>query len=377
MAIRKRRWISRGIAREAWVADYVDQHGDRHIRTFRTKKDADIWMAAARHEIGQGLHTAASRAISVSEAVQRWIEHSEAEGLEFGTIRQRQPHLRLHVGPFIGREKLSDLTVPRIHEFDAQLRAAGRSLAMRRKVLTNLKTALSFAQGRGLVAQNVARGVRIKAAGREARGPLREGLDYPSRSELKALLDAAHGRWRPFLITAMFTEMRASELRGLTWKDVDLGAGIIHVRRRADAWRTIGPPKSKAGKRNIPLPPIAINALKTWQPECPQGALGLVFPNRKGNVEMHSNIWCRFWQPLQIRCGLVREDGAARYGLHALRHAAASLFIAHLGWSPKRVQVVLGHSSITMTFDRYGHLFEDKEGDREAMAKIEAAIVAA
>jgi integrase len=97
MAIRKRRWISRGIAREAWVADYVDQHGDRHIRTFRTKKDADIWMAAARHEIGQGLHTAASRAISVSEAVQRWIEHSEAEGLEFGTIRQRQQHLRLHV----------------------------------------------------------------------------------------------------------------------------------------------------------------------------------------------------------------------------------------------------------------------------------------
>jgi integrase len=174
MAIRKRRWISRGVERTAWVADYVDQHGDRHIRTFHTKKDADAWMVMARHEIGQGLHTAPSVAISVSEAMQRWIEHSEAEGLEFGTIRQRRQHLRLHVGPFIGREKLSDLTVPRIHQFDVQLRAAGRSLAMRRKVLTNLKTALSFAQGRGLVAQNVARGVRIKAAGREARGPLRD-----------------------------------------------------------------------------------------------------------------------------------------------------------------------------------------------------------
>jgi integrase len=310
--------------------------------------------------------------------MQRWIEHSEAEGLEFGTIRQRRQHLRLHVGPFIGREKLSDLTVPRIHQFDAQLRAAGRSLPMRRKVLTNLKTALSFAQSRGLVAQNVARGVRIGGADdREANGPLREGVDYPSRSELKALLDNAHGRWRPFLITAMFTGMRASELRGLQWQDVDLEAGIIHVRRRADAWRKIGPPKSKAGKRNIPLPPIAINALRAWQPECPRGALGLVFPNRRGNVEMHSNIWCRFWQPLQVRCGLVRANGTARYGLHALRHAAASLFIAHLEWSPKRVQVVLGHSSIVMTYDRYGHLFEDKDGDREAMQKIEAAIVAA
>jgi integrase len=53
------------------------------------------------------------------------------------------------------------------------------------------------------------------------------------------------------------------------------------------------------------------------------------------------------------------------------------LFIAHLGWTPKRVQSVLGHSSITMTFDRYGHLFEDRDGDLEAMKKLEAAIVAA
>jgi integrase len=53
------------------------------------------------------------------------------------------------------------------------------------------------------------------------------------------------------------------------------------------------------------------------------------------------------------------------------------LFIAHLGWTPKRVQAVLGHASISMTFDRYGHLFADHEGDREAMKKLEAAIVAA
>jgi integrase len=67
----------------------------------------------------------------------------------------------------------------------------------------------------------------------------------------------------------------------------------------------------------------------------------------------------------------------AKYGFHMLRHAAASLFIQHLGWTPKRVQTVMGHSSIQMTFDLYGHLFEDLEADREAMKKIEAAIVAA
>lgn len=67
----------------------------------------------------------------------------------------------------------------------------------------------------------------------------------------------------------------------------------------------------------------------------------------------------------------------ARYGFHMLRHAAASLFIAHLGWTPKRLQTVMGHSSVTMTFDLYGHLYENVDDDREVMKKIEAAIVAA
>lgn len=60
-----------------------------------------------------------------------------------------------------------------------------------------------------------------------------------------------------------------------------------------------------------------------------------------------------------------------------LRHAAASLFIAYLGWTPKRIHAVMGHASVSMTFDLYGHLFENKEADRSAMEKIEAAITAA
>ena len=66
-----------------------------------------------------------------------------------------------------------------------------------------------------------------------------------------------------------------------------------------------------------------------------------------------------------------------RYGFHMLCHAAASLFIQYLGWTPKRLQTVMGHSSINMTFDLYGHLFENIEADRADMAKIEAAVRAA
>jgi integrase len=54
-------------------------------------------------------------------------------------------------------------------------------------------------------------------------------------AELKSLIENSSARRRPFIVTAIFTGMRLSELRGLRWSDVDLEAGIIHVRQRADA----------------------------------------------------------------------------------------------------------------------------------------------
>src|SRR6185437_2646630 len=119
-------------------------------------------------------------------------------------------------------------------------------------------------------AQNVAVPVKIKADDRGEKGPLREGVDYPSRAQMRKLMDSATPRWRPLLIAAMFTGMRASELRGLPWSDVDLEEGVIHVRQRADAWGTIGKPKSKAGARDIPLAPIVVNTLREWQLICPK-----------------------------------------------------------------------------------------------------------
>jgi integrase len=379
MSIRKRSWTTaKGETKEAWIVDYSDATGVRRLKTFTRKKDADAWAVTARHEVKQGVHTPASTSVTVTDATERWIAECEANGLEFGTIKQRREHLRLHIAPFIGREKLSALTAPRIKQFIGELRDNGRSLAMRRKVLTNLKTILSFAQEHGLVAQNVARGIKVQGEERQAgNGPLRDGVDFPNRVELRKIMDGAQGRWRPFVITAVFTGMRASELRGLTWSSVDLENALIHVRQRADAWGKIGAPKSEAGSRDIPLAPMVVNALKEWQKACPAGEAGLVFPNGAGNVENHQNILNRFWHPLQVKHGMVTATGEPKYGLHALRHAAASLFIAHLGWQPKRVQEVMGHASMAMTFDLYGHLFRDPESDKEAMKRLEAAVVAA
>jgi integrase len=391
-SIRKRQWTSRdkeGREKEgeAWVVRYADQQGKWRLKTFAAKKEAEAWRDNAVHEVRQGTHTPASASKTIEQAWELWIEDCEANKLEFGTIQQRRQHLKHHVKDFIGRIKLAELSTPRVYQFDSQLREAGRSLSIRRKVLTTLKTMLAFALKRGLVAQNVASTVRIQNNDREAaRGPLRAGTDFPSMAELKLIIENSTGRWRPLLVTAIFTGMRASELRGLRWADVDLFAGVIHVRQRADTWANIGATKSKAGKRDIPLAPIVVNALKQWQADCPKGELDLVFPNGRGNVESLTNIYKRCWQPLQIKSGItVPSEKTAtgepimepRYGFHMLRHAAASLFIQYLGWTPKRLQTVMGHSSINMTFDLYGHLFENIEADRADMAKIEAAVRAA
>ena len=321
----------------------------------------------------------------MGQAADQWLDHCQAEGLEKSTIRQRSQHIELHIKPYIGSVKLSQLTAPLVNKFVTTLRDNGRSLAMRRKVLTNLKTLISYAEDNGMVAQNVARGVKIKATKRADVGAMDAGDKMPTKDELRAMIEKVSGRWRPFIVTAIFTGMRASELRGLPWDNVDLEGGVIRVRQRADAWGTIGAPKSKAGSRDIPLAPMVVNTLREWKLECPKGDLNLVFPNTVGNVEYHSNIWNRGFGPLQIACGITDDSGRkdkggnpilkGKYGLHALRHAAASLFIEQ-GWTPKRVQTVIGHASIQMTFDLYGHLFKDSDDDREEMKQVQALLIA-
>ena len=389
MSIRKRKWTNaRGVTKERWVVDYVDQHGHRRLKTFGTKKEADAWNVTAAHEVKHGVHTADSDSVTVAEGFDAWIEDCEANGLERGTIQQRRQHLNLHVKPFIGADKLSRLAMPRVVEFDGMLRDASRSLSMRRKVVTNLKTALAFCQGKGWVAQNVARDFKIRSDKRAEKVKLREGVDYPSRAEVRLLMNsAADGRDRALLITLVLTGLRASEARGLPWSNVDLEKAMIHVRQRADKWGTIGNPKSAAGVRDVPLAPRAVHVLRQWKAACPPSRANLVFPNGAGNVESHSNLRQRFWEPLQVKCGLTVDTGRktpqgaplleGRHGIHKLRHVAASLFIAHLGWTPKRLQEVMGHSSIVMTFDLYGHLLEDRTGDQDAMMRLEAAITAA
>jgi integrase len=371
-SIRKRTWKTKGEEKTAWVADYFDQAGKRHIKTFERQKDAKAWLVTTQGEVARGVHTPENASITVAEAAELWLRTAELERLERSTLRQYRNHADLHIKPLIGTEKLARLSTPRIEAFRDDLLKKG-SRAMARKVLASLKSILGEAQRRGLVAHNAASPVRVDVKKRE-NGKLTVGRDIPSKEEAQTILSAAEGRWRPFFVTAIFTGMRASELRGLTWEDVDFERKVIGVRQRANLWGEIGAPKSAAGDREIPMSPMVVSALREWRLACPKGPLNLVFPNGKGRVESHANIANRGFYALQIATSMVGVDDRPKYGLHALRHFFASWAIER-GFSPKRVQALLGHSSIQMTFDVYGHLFPSLEDDHAKFAAGELAVV--
>jgi integrase len=185
---------------------------------------------------------------------------------------------------------------------------------------------------------------------------------------------ALEGRWRPIILTAIFTELRASELRGLRWADVDLKKGELHVRQRADRDNAIGAPKSESGERTVPLPPIVANALRELKLTCQKTDVDIVFMSSRGRIRNHSNIVKYALIPAQISAAVVKPDGTAKYtGLRALRHFYASWCINRqedggLGLTPKLVQERLGHSTIGMTLDVYGHLFPRGDDGSELAA---------
>jgi integrase len=387
MSVRKRTWQNQdGTQGEAWVVNYTDQAGTRRLRTFDRRKEADAFAGAVSVDVRRGIHVPDSQSITVAEAARLWLEG--ATNLERTTLLQYRTHVDLHIVPLIGSTKLSQLTVPAVRAFEDRLRT-DRSPAMVRKVRTSLGSILADAQERGLVAQNAVHSLRRKRRrGKETRserrriGKLEVGVDIPAPSEIRAIVAQLDKdtRYRPLLLTAIFTGLRASELRGLRWKDTDLKRGEINVRQRADRYHKIGPTKSDAGERTIPLVPMLVNVLRTWKLACPKGALDLVFPNKQGAVQDYSNILKRGLWPVQIAAGVVTRTGEAKYsGLHSLRHFYTSWCINRkadggLELPLKLVSARLGHASIQLTADRYGHLFPSGDDGAE-LAAAERALI--
>ncbi|MER8838459.1 site-specific integrase [Mesorhizobium sp. M0913] len=363
-----------------WLADYVDGSGERRSKQFEKRKDADAYLVRVRRDLQLGLHVADSASITVREAARDWLSKCADAGLERSTRDAYRQHVDLHIVPLIGAKKLSQMTTPSVHAFADELKLT-RSAAMVKRIVRSLGAIFVEARRRGLVNTNPVADAKIKVGDRrKSKRP-----DIPTKAELRAIISAAQGKHRALIVTALFSGLRASELRGLRWNCVDLKGGVLSVKGRVDAWGEFGLPKTSAGERDVPLAPMAVTALKQQRLAVASGPDGLVFPSDEGTPLDHKNILNRVWTPLLIAAGLVKfhrtkrdEDGnpvpIGKYNFHALRHAAASLFIEQK-LSPKRVQAIMGHSSITVTFDTYGHLFDDADADQVAVAEIEARLM--
>jgi len=370
MSVRKRRWTTgKGEAKEAWIVDYVDQAGDRHIETFERKKEADDHWATVKVDVRKGVHIAPSKSPTVSEAADRWLREVDARDVERSTREHYKQHVNLHIVPLIGRTKLTALNPDRVEAFrDELLAKLSRPLA--RKVLTSFKSLLKVSRY-----SHVAVGVSIEKSRKEKRR-IEAGRDFPTPAEVARLLAAAkdNAKGRALLLVLAFTGLRASEFRGLRWSDIDLKACELHVRQRADEYNVIGAPKSDSSVRTIPLDPeVMVPALKEWKLKCPPS--DFVFPTKTGNSTDYNGIVRGSIEPVMKAARIVDKDGEPKYTPHALRHFFASWCInpkARGGREvpPKQVQYLLGHSTISMTFDIYGHMFPSESNRDELTAAV-------
>ena len=246
-----------------------------------------------------------------------------------------------------------------VKEFrDRLLRKLSRGMA--RKILQTLKSILTEADYSGDALQ-----VEIGKDSKRHKEP----VAIPSPSEVRAIFSVLDTetrpvwlRWHALIAIAAHTGMRPSELRGLPWSAVDLKHGRIKVVQRADETGKIGSPKSAASRRALDIPPSLVGLLKQWKLKSEHE---LVFANGAGNPESLANITNRCWRPLLKAAGIK-----PKYKLYALRHFHASALIAH-GANPKEVQAEMGHSSINITFDTYGHLFHDEEASKQRKERAE------
>lgn len=384
--VKKRTWTTaKGEKKEGWRVAYTDNTAKRRFKQFEKKRDADAYRVKVEGEVSLGIHTADAASITVAEACDIWVRKGEVEELEWGTIKQRKELVNLHIKPLIGQEKLSRLKMPTVEAFRDSL-ILTRSRIMANKVVRALSSVLIEAMRQGLVAQNVASDVTVKMRGRED-----APIEIPDTAVLRSMLEAAQNLGNelpevyPMILLAISAGLRSSELRGLRWPDLDLKAGTVTIRQRADQRGTLGKCKSKAAYRTIPLAPAIVTAFKAWRLRCPNSDLDLVFPNEAGRPIFPNNLREGRWLPILKAIGAATDTGKQdkkgrtiwelKWGMHDLRHACASRWIKQK-IDLKRLTTWLGHSSVQITLDIYGHLIKDEEEDAAIVTAANAELMA-
>lgn len=391
-----------------WQVRYKDRAGRRRSRQFDTKAEADEFAQTITSAVRSGQHTHSRDTITVAQAAERWLaacargRHGRTP-CEPKTIDVYEQFVRLHIVPALGGTMLNTLTPSRVREFrDVDMIDGGRSRYLTSKVLTALSAICSDAVADELMPINPCTAIKLVSNHRE-----KIEVTIPSKEQVRTIMEIAERwangnsgitvqgargpmhfkqritRWRAlwwytFLRFLITTGCRSSEVRGAPWGALE--GRIFSVRQRADYKGTIGPPKSASGWRDLDLDDGMMAALDRWRPVAPKSKANLIFPATSGTPEQLSNISKRLWFPMLREAGIARlvrqADGSERhetpFTIHDLRHFHASLLI-EAGMKEKQLQAHMGHSSIKVTLDIYGHLFEDDEARAQRRGVVTGA----
>lgn len=323
----------------------------------KRKKDADQLKTEIERELHQGTYREL-KDITFNELSEKW-EEVHAGKVRPRTMSGYRVHLRRHLIPYFGRYKAKGISAEMIEKFLSALLATGLSPRTVGYYLKTLKLILK---------QGVIWGYLSRNPGEFVKAPKvieRKEMHFLTANEMQVLIDAALPQHKAILATACLTGMRQGELLALSWDDIDFLNNRIHV-RRAVSGRKISDPKSQYSRRVISIPKSLIEMLKEHQVrqlvELPENPDNLVFTNQSGHLMDHSSLLRYVYWPTLKRAGLPKIR------FHDLRHSFASMLI-HRGENIKYIQRTLGHSSVQITLDIYGHLLP--EAGQEAAERLE------
>jgi integrase len=324
-----------------WCAKWKDAHSNWRYLYRKGRREAKQALRAALKDRDEGI-TPASK-MTVAALLKEWLEDTN-DTVSYRTWVNHRGIVRLHLEPAIGSERLARLTPKDVHDLHRSKLAEGLSPVRVRKIHVTLNCALKDAVRWQYIPRNPA---TIVTPPQERQREINVLLP----EQVKRLLNAARGdRLECAYVLAAVCALRISEVAGVRWDDIDLGAGTLKIRRTV--WRNrVNPTKTRSSRRTLILPKIAIGVLKRHGHD----ADGWLLQTRNGNPIDPSNIHYP-WKRLLAKAGLPQST---RY--HDLRGSAGSFLLAQ-GVPLPVVSRFLGHSNSSITLRHYIGVVDGMEG---------------
>jgi len=349
------------------------------FKSFKTLKEARYFLESGdTQQQCSGLDTTI---YTVSDAIDKWLHICEAEG---SNDREPVTEYTLHIYNYHARfmkrysweKDLQELTTPDIVNFRSWLIENCPSRYTARKTLTYFHGMMREMVLRGHLLHNIASGVSISSQSR-----YKTPVEIPTHQDIANMLAAADRlasskhphianawrKYRPMLYLAVDSGMRPQEYLALSHSAI-LDNGVFIDRAIDGSGNSISVTKTQAGRRKIELSPKTMRLLKDYAENHSQkNDYDLVFPSQSGKWQCKRNWRNRAFAPACIEAGLFAEkevDGKLvkkiKFKPYTLRHYFASVLIEN-HTNPKRLQKLMGHEDVKLTFSVYGHLIEAAE----------------